>query len=147
MITYHLNDAQRAFILTWLSDNQKRPSFGAYDKALRKVGKLPTATKPPVKAIPSTKPGFGPGEFVPSSRFNAVKHLPSGWAAFNTHDSGGNHRLINAGEAMLTALWNRWAQDPEAKFSLRGGLVGLSLAKQFAANSIVYPQPSTETDA
>lgn len=138
MITYHLNDAQRAFIVKWLLEHQKRPSFGAYDKACRDIKKLPTAAKPPAKAIPSSKPGFNAGEIVPSSRFNATKHLPPGWAAYNMHDSGGNHRLVNAGQAMLTTLWNHWAKVPDAPFSLRAGMVASGLAKQFAANLIDY---------
>jgi hypothetical protein len=138
MISYHLNDAQKQFILKWLADNPKRPSFGAYDEACHQIGKLVTAAKPPAKAIPSARLGFSPGEFVPSSRFDAVKHLPPGWAAFNTHDSGNNHRVINAGIGILTALWNHWANAPDRTYSFRQGIVARGLVKQFEANAMEY---------
>lgn len=136
MITYHLNEAQKQFIKKWAEEHKSRPPFGVYDKALRDIGKLKTAARPPVKSIPSTKPGFHSNEFVPTSRFNAVKHLPPGWAAFNCHDSGGNHRLLNAGQAMLTALWNYWSGHPADPIEPGIGVFGERLQKQLKANDI-----------
>lgn len=133
-IRFHLNEAQRDFILRWLRENTFRPGVDAYEQACRTIKKRLTAAKPPISDIPATKPDAT--GLILTKRFHAVKHLPPGWAVTEAAD---RFVLENAGEAMLSLLWNRWALAPDKPFSMRGGQVGLFIAKQFCANDMEYP--------
>lgn len=138
MILYHLNEAQRAFLRQWLEDNPTRPSFGAYDSASRTISKIPVTRKPSAKSLPHTVPGFGAQECVPLKSFDAIKHLPPGWAIISTHDSGNNHAFDNAGSSLMRALWNCWSRKSGTPVNFTTPL-GSKLQRQLLANDITFP--------
>jgi hypothetical protein len=138
MILYHLNEQQRAYLHQWLGDNPTRPVFGAYDKASRAIAKIPVARKPTAKSVPHTVPGYGGNDLVPKKSFDAIKHLPAGWAVISMHDSGGNHKLDNAGVALMRALWNTWSSKSDAAINFASPL-GSKLQRQLTANNITFP--------
>ncbi len=134
MITYHLSDPQKEFLIAWFGKHQSRPPYGVFAKALRDIGKLSTASRPPVRAIPCAQ--VGPGSLViPSARFNATKHLPPGWALSLSGEGSGRRQLYdlaNAGKAMLTTLWNYWASSPQSPIHV----TSVRLVKQLEANTL-----------
>ena len=138
MTLYHLNEPQRIFIRQWLADNPTRPLFGAYDKASRAITKIPVGRRPTAKSVAQSSPGYGVNELRPTKSFDATLHLPAGWSIYSMHDSGGNHRIGNAGESLLRALWNCWSSKSETSINFASPL-GSKLHKQLLANDITLP--------
>lgn len=138
MILYHLNEAQRVYLRQWMVDNPTRPVFGAYDKASRAIAKIPVTRKPTAKSVPHTDPGYGGNDLVPKKSFDATKHLPAGWGIYSMHDSGGNHRIGNAGESLMRALWNCWSSKSGTSVNFTTPL-GSKLQRQLLANNITFP--------
>lgn len=140
MIQFHLNEKQCEFIVRWLAENKERPELPAYERACRAVGKVPVVGRPTIKSIPNTRAGFHANQLVPSSKFDAIRDLPEGWAILSDYDSGGNHRLHNAGGALLTALWNAWSCKPGWLLKLENGVIAENLNEQLLANGINFKE-------
>lgn len=136
MITHHLNPAQREFVQKWLKSNSSRPKFGAYDKASSQVAKIPVGRKPSAKSATNCRLGFHANEVVPLKKFDATRDLPAGWALANVYDSGGNHRIVNAGTSMLADLWNCWAGCPDGPLQREGGVFSERMDRELTANGI-----------
>lgn len=142
MITHHLNPAQREALQTWLDAEARKPRTpsAAYIETNHAMAKIPVGPKPSPRAIAMTATGFGKDEVVPMHGFHAVRDLPLGWAITNVHDSGGNHRIVNAAQALHTALWNYWGGAPGEALRLdRDVPFGSRLVKELLANKLVYP--------
>lgn len=77
-----------------------------YDIAQKTIQKLPTNPKPILKSIKNTSPGYHKNEVKLQPAFNALLDLPIGWSAVSMYDSGGNHKILNAGSHMLRMLYN-----------------------------------------
>lgn len=135
MIHHHLNQEQREFVAKWLQEHTDRPSWKAYDKASRQIAKIAVTKKPSAKGIPNARDGYHANEVkLSGDTFSAIRDLPAGWALINCHDSGGNHRVINAGVSLLADLWNMWGYLPVGTTP-----PGSRLSRELEANNIPYP--------
>jgi hypothetical protein len=82
----------------------KKMSPAEYARAQKAVETLPIPKKP--KTINNTLPGYMKNEVKLTNDFNASADLPKGWAAVSMYDSGGNHKILNAGSSLLRQIWN-----------------------------------------
>ena len=105
----HLTEAQRAAILTLISNYNERPTIKQYARDLKALRALPVEKKPRARRIANTSLGFNPGEVKLCAAFDAVRDLPAGWAVFSCYDSGGNHGIGNAAACVWSCVWNYWS--------------------------------------
>ena len=104
----HLSADQKA-LCKLFSEHKKRPTPKEYNDFQKRMFLLDRSrTKPKRKDIPNTMPGYEAGEIKLTDSFDALKDLPEGWGVYSMHDSGNNHKVLSAGEMVLTSLWNNW---------------------------------------
>jgi hypothetical protein len=108
-LLHHLNSEQQRQLQAWL-DRQtgKRTPSDEYIRENNKFAKIPTCKRPTARSVGNCDPGFEARHVKPHTDFNARRDLPPGWAIVSMYDSGGNHSIRNAAQAMHTELWNFW---------------------------------------
>lgn len=86
---------------------EKNPSFALYSKFQTRMKK--TTGKCPKKII-NTYPGYESGEVKLSKEFN-VGDIPPGFGLYCMYDSGSNYKIMNAGNMIITHLYNFWKEN------------------------------------
>lgn len=108
----NLSAAQKALCEEFKNSSTERPSFEEYQnfqKKMRLIEKV--LEKPNRKLIPKTTLGYDPNEVKLLPGFNALIHLPEGWAVYPCYDSGDNYRIVKAGSLTLANIWKSWKSE------------------------------------
>lgn len=111
----HLSAEQRQLCIDFRDGFSERPTPGQYEAFRVHMQAVNPLYRPKAKEIPHTVRGFGRGDVKLLDSFNALIDLPEGWAVTSCHDSGGNHTLESAGDAVLRLLWNCWTPGGSPK--------------------------------
>jgi len=105
----HLSEAQRKLCIEFACQTN-RPTPKEYDDWCRRMKAVSPTGKPPrYKQIPHATKGFESKDVKLEPEFNALTDLPEGWAVTSCFDSGGNHAVESAGQAVMRAIYNSWA--------------------------------------
>jgi len=94
----------------------ERPSFAAYEKAAKQLGKprrRVTSEKAAEKICKAnTRHTCMPGEVAIAPGFNAASDLEPGYALAGLGSSDGAHAIVDAAERLWAHTWNYWPGSP-----------------------------------
>lgn len=84
-----------------------RPSYKDYYKYQKRLRAAQKSKPPKQSEIPNTRPGYGKKEVQLLPEFTE-QDIPLGFGLHPMYDSGSNHAIGDAGQMILTQIWNYW---------------------------------------
>lgn len=111
----HLSPEQRQLCIDFRDGFQSRPTARQYNAFVSHMQAVNPRLRPKLAEIPNTTRGYESGEVKLLKGFDALTDLPEGWAVTSRYDSGGNHAIEPAGDAVLRMLWNCWTPGGSSK--------------------------------